>query len=94
MRKVTEVESAVGVNEIAELLAVHPETVRRYAKTGEIPSFKVGNRFRFFPSEVREHLTRPRDPWAVAGNTVAAQIGREMDPWAQPRRARKRNRWG
>ena len=34
------------VEEIAEYLSLHPLTVRRLARDGEIPAFKVGRQWR------------------------------------------------
>jgi excisionase family DNA binding protein len=42
--------------EIAELLAVHPETVRRAAAAGHLPSIRVGRDRRYAESAVREWL--------------------------------------
>lgn len=58
-----EPEEAVGVTEIARLLGVSTDTVYSKVRSGEIPGFKVGRVWRFWPSEVRAHLSRPRDPW-------------------------------
>ena len=58
-------EKPVDVKAMAEYLAVSADTVRVYAHTGDVPSFKIGNRLRFYVSEVRAHLTRPMDPWAA-----------------------------
>lgn len=35
------------VNQVAELLHLHPMTVYRLAKEGKLPGFKVGGRWRF-----------------------------------------------
>ena len=45
---------ALKVAQAAEFLGVHPETVRRLARKGEIPAFKVGKDWRF----QREALVR------------------------------------
>lgn len=34
------------VDEVAEYLSLHPLTVRRLARDGEIPAFKVGRQWR------------------------------------------------
>lgn len=63
----TGVEDAVGIPEIASMLNVSPDTIRRQAKAGDLPGFKVGRVWRFFPSKVRDHLEQAanRDPWAM-----------------------------
>ena len=40
------------VKEVAEYLSVKPVTVRRKAKSGEIPSIKIGNRLRFDKQQI------------------------------------------
>lgn len=67
--KAVPAESAVTASDIAAMLDVSLETVYRTAttaspKAGEIPGFKVGRSWRFFPSVVKAHLTNPRDRWA------------------------------
>lgn len=66
-------EAAVGIVSIAELLDVSVDTAYRKAKLGEIPGFKVGNRWRFFPSQVREFVSKPADPWAYSPQSRAAR---------------------
>lgn len=57
-------ERAVGVNELAAYLGVSTQTAYVYAKSGQIPGFKVGRLWRFYLSDVRAQLTKPKDPWA------------------------------
>ncbi|TAJ49660.1 MAG: hypothetical protein EPO52_01490 [Herbiconiux sp.] len=65
-------EYAVGVVGISEILGVSKESIYRRAvnvaehqpEPRQVPGFKIGSRWKFFPSVVREHLTRPIDPWA------------------------------
>ncbi|HXF06808.1 MAG TPA: helix-turn-helix domain-containing protein [Blastocatellia bacterium] len=35
------------LKEVAAYLNVHPDTVRRYVKRGELPAFKIGSDWRF-----------------------------------------------
>jgi excisionase family DNA binding protein len=42
--------------EASLFLRVHPVTVKRWAREGKLPGFKIGNRWRFRPSEL--------DAWA------------------------------
>ena len=51
------------VQEVAELLRVHPTTVSRYAKSGEIRSYLIGNRRLFKADEV----------WAFFENQAAQE---------------------
>jgi excisionase family DNA binding protein len=46
------------VNELAGYLKVHPSTVYRLLKTGELPAFRVGSDWRFRLEEI--------DRWRVA----------------------------
>jgi excisionase family DNA binding protein len=58
-------ETAVDAKTVADFLGVHLTTVYSYAASGDIPGFKIGRRWRFFLSDVREHVTRTPDPWAL-----------------------------
>jgi len=40
--------------EIGKYLRVHPYTVRRLARAGKIPGFKVGDQWRFDAKEIEE----------------------------------------
>ncbi|MCI2958185.1 helix-turn-helix domain-containing protein [Agromyces atrinae] len=60
-----EAERAVDIAAIAELLNISAGTVYRMAQTSEIPGFKVGTRWRFFPSRVVDALSAPTDAWAA-----------------------------
>lgn len=56
-------EQMVDLAGMALILDVSKDTVYRMARSDEIPSHRLGRAWRFLPSEVREHLSRPRDPW-------------------------------
>lgn len=55
-----EIEQTVGVEAMAAILQKSPFTTRKLARNGDIPAFKLGCEWRFYPSDVRAHLTRPR----------------------------------
>lgn len=57
-------EQPVDATVVAKYLGIAVYTVYQHAKTGKIPAFKVGNQWRFFLSDIRAHLSKPRDPWA------------------------------
>ncbi len=40
--------------EIAKYLRVHPYTVKRLARAGKIPGFKVGDQWRFDTEEIED----------------------------------------
>ncbi len=44
--------------EIARYLRVHPYTVKRLARAGKIPGFKVGDQWRFDVKEIEEWKRR------------------------------------
>ena len=49
------------LQEVADLLRVHPNTVYRLARKGRIPAFKIGTDWRFHRSRIEEWM-RARDP--------------------------------
>lgn len=60
-------DNYVTVPEMAEILRVSPDTIRRRATSGDIPAVRIGRQWRFDVAEVREHLrllSTARDPWA------------------------------
>lgn len=63
-------ETPVKVQAMADMLSASPEKVYRMAQRGEIPAFKVGREWRFFPSKVVEHLEQRPDPWAQSPRSV------------------------
>lgn len=72
-RRAKEQEVAVTLEEMARILASSKDTVRRMAKDGSIPAFKVGRDWRFFPSLVIAELSKPRDPWAKSSHSRNAR---------------------
>lgn len=57
-------EVTVDAAELGALLKRAPKIITLMARRGEIPGFKVGRQWRFFPSKVIAHLEKPRDLWA------------------------------
>jgi excisionase family DNA binding protein len=51
-----EFEPLVDADEIAELLRLHPKTVRLKARRGEIPAYRIGKFWRFRKSEIDRSL--------------------------------------
>ena len=49
-------ETALTIEEVAQLLKISPRTVRRLAAKGEIPGRKIGNKWRFSPIAVHRWL--------------------------------------
>ncbi|HEY4975926.1 MAG TPA: helix-turn-helix domain-containing protein [Gaiellaceae bacterium] len=50
------IERHYTTSELCDLLSVHEETVRKYARTGELPSVRIGNDRRYPESGVEEFL--------------------------------------
>lgn len=44
------------VQQVAEKFEVHPETIRRLAKKGELPAKKIGNEWRFTEADLQAFL--------------------------------------
>lgn len=59
-------EGKITVAEAAEMLGLHPQTVRDGARAGRIPAFKLGGSYYFDPKELQAMLTRvvPTEPVA------------------------------
>jgi excisionase family DNA binding protein len=55
--------------EASLFLRIHPATVKRLAREGKLPGFRIGNRWRFRPSEL--------DAWARAEVTSIHSLRRK-----------------
>ena len=51
-------EPLVTAERAAELLQLHPKTVKRLAAAGTIPGMKIGRVWRFRESELDAHIVR------------------------------------
>ena len=49
-------EPLLDSQEVAHLMGVHPETVKRRARTGEIPGIKLGKLWRFRASVLDSYV--------------------------------------
>lgn len=58
MRGPTGIEKHYTGRQVADLLAVCPETIRRLAARGELRSVRVGSERRYPESAVKEYLAR------------------------------------
>ena len=56
-----ETEAAMTAQEVAELVHVHVNTVKREFARGALPGFRIGRRgdLRFWPADVAAYLRRP-----------------------------------
>lgn len=52
----------LSVVQVAELLGMHPETVRKMVRERRLPAFKAGRSWRFDRDELMAWLRRQRDP--------------------------------
>jgi len=57
-RAVDAFEPLLDTEEAAKLLRIHPKTLRRNARRGEIPATRVGRLWRFRASVLNEWLER------------------------------------
>jgi excisionase family DNA binding protein len=53
-----EFEPWLDSDEVAKLMGVHPETVKRRARTGEIPGIKIGKLWRFRASALELYVRK------------------------------------
>ncbi len=73
------------LKEVAEYLNVHPDTVRRYVKRGELPAFKIGTDWRFNKESI--------DRWRKAQEQRCRRALRSPNrlPKAAPQEPKKRS---
>ncbi|HLG65070.1 MAG TPA: helix-turn-helix domain-containing protein [Ktedonosporobacter sp.] len=48
----------LDADEVAEMLRVHPRTVKRLAGQGDLPGFRVGGQWRFRREAIEEYIRR------------------------------------
>ena len=74
----------MGVSEVAKILGVHPQTVRRYIDIGRLQSIKIGGSRRvrvdsveaLLAGEIGESAVRVVEPLKLAGDPVALMTAR------------------
>lgn len=76
---------ALDVSGLARWLRISEWKARELGKDPLFPSFRVGNRHRFWPSEVREHLAQPCDPWKQSPQSLGRRRTRDGDAPSQLR---------
>ena len=64
------IEHPMTPEDVAALLQVDRETVYRMARRGEIPAFKVSNRWRFLPSRLQRWMEEGQDGAPVEQRTL------------------------
>jgi excisionase family DNA binding protein len=53
-------EEPIGAEEAAKMLGVSSRTVIKLAERRELPGFRVGKLWKFYPSDIREYINRQR----------------------------------
>lgn len=72
------IERHYKTRELAELLGLHPETIRRAAQRGELESVRIGLDRLYSESAVHNWLEANRDPMASRHNgDTRASTGRK-----------------
>ena len=51
-------DDILDANEVAKLLKLNEQTVKRLANRGEIPGFKIGGRWRFRREAIEEYIRK------------------------------------
>jgi excisionase family DNA binding protein len=76
------VNDLMKLGEVARWLGVSEKTVRRYVKSGELPSVFVGNAYRISEEDIAEYLKRARVRVGDAGPKAEAspESGEERRP--------------
>ena len=72
------------VNEVADYLSLDPQTVSRKAQSGELPAFKVGNRWRFDRQDIDKWIGDKK----TGGNDLSARVERV---WTRVRQKAERS---
>lgn len=50
------------VDEVADLLAVHPQTIRKWVRAGKLTAADTPAGYRFTPADVERWMTKYRQP--------------------------------
>jgi excisionase family DNA binding protein len=67
-------EPLLDDQQTAELLGIHPKTLQRMARTGEIPAHRVGKFWRYRASEIDAWLRIPAGGGSVQSNRQPARV--------------------
>ncbi|HSA87628.1 MAG TPA: helix-turn-helix domain-containing protein [Nitrospira sp.] len=74
---------AMSIKQLAKLLGVSTDTVRRAARKGLIPSSREGTAYRFDWEKVRQAMRAPAEEVASRRSTMASAPDGESRPRAQ-----------
>jgi len=62
-RSLSDITPVLTVRDLSNYLRIHPSTVYRLLKTGQLPAFKVGSDWRFNIEEIdRWRVEREKNP--------------------------------
>ena len=67
------IEAVWNCTEAARFLRLHPKTVKRMARLGQIPGYRLGRRWFFRPSDL-DGLLRSGVSFSAKANRVAPQF--------------------
>src|SRR5262245_42661358 len=75
-------EEVLTVDEVARYLRVHPMTVQRWCRTGELPAAKIGRAYRIKKGDLDEwwaqHTPRGEPPESRPSRPVEARNGQAI----------------
>jgi excisionase family DNA binding protein len=60
VKPISDIPPILTVRELAQCLKVHPSTVYRLLKTGQLPAFRIGSDWRFNVEEI-DHWLHERE---------------------------------
>jgi excisionase family DNA binding protein len=61
------VPTPLTVEQVCALYTLHPKTVQRLARRGEMPAFKVGKNWRFYDVDLIAHFRAQSTPLVLEG---------------------------
>ena len=70
-------ERLLTVNDVAERLRVHPITVRRHIKAGDLPAVRVGRAVRVREVDLEEYLNMESDGWVEPDKETKEELMKE-----------------
>lgn len=53
-------EALLTVEDAAKRVKVHPETIRGWIRSGELPAVDIGGKYRIYPNDLEAFLRRRR----------------------------------
>ena len=73
------VEKMVSVEEAAEVLGLHPATVQRAIKRGDLPATRIGRKWRIRPSDLEPRYHAEATAGASPKTTTKGRFARLVD---------------